>query len=307
MPKDQRRKWVARVAGKTASWRLSACSRCLCFPSNRRFSGLVKTGMQKAIEQKPVQTLLLSEIHVLMMILDPDHKLRSRLSPDLEAKIKVLLDDISKRVASGSLQLIQAHEVLSQHISDILMSVKDGQKRKPPGEHREVEIRMAGGGAGMHRDRGIPTSRSSACPVDCLARRRRTSIWKNLCDGVEFVRTFSDQELIAAGVDPSLVANPDYVKAAPVLRDIEMFDAGFFGYSPKDAALMDPQQRLFLEVCWEAFENAGYDPTDYPGKVGVMPSAGGIVSTYLIAKIGHPDLPWPDRKHGAHQQRAGIF
>lgn len=115
--------------------------------------------------------------------------------------------------------------------------------------------------------------------------------WKNLCQGVESIRTFSDRELIAAGVDPSLVANPDYVKAAPVLRDVEMFDAGFFGYSPKDATLMDPQQRLFLEVCWEAFENAGYDPTDYPGKVGVIASAGGIVSTYLIAKIGHPDFP----------------
>ncbi|MEJ0079196.1 MAG: SDR family NAD(P)-dependent oxidoreductase [Alphaproteobacteria bacterium] len=115
--------------------------------------------------------------------------------------------------------------------------------------------------------------------------------WKNLCDGVESIRTFSDQELVAAGVDPSLVANPDYVKASPVLRDVEMFDAAFFGYSPKDASLMDPQQRLFLEVCWEAFENAGYDPTDYPGKVGVISSAGGIVSTYLIAKMGHPDFP----------------
>src|SRR5947208_12000107 len=115
--------------------------------------------------------------------------------------------------------------------------------------------------------------------------------WKNLCAGVESIRIFSDQELIAAGVDPSLVANPAYVKAAPVLRDVEMFDAGFFGYAPKDASLMDPQQRLFLEVCWEAFENAGYDPTDYPGKVGVIASAGGIVSTYLIAKMGHPDFP----------------
>ncbi len=115
--------------------------------------------------------------------------------------------------------------------------------------------------------------------------------WKNLCDGVESIRTFSDQELVAAGVDPSLVTNPDYVKAAPILRDVAMFDAGFFGYSPKDASLMDPQQRLFLEVCWEAFENAGYDPTDYPGKVGVISSAGGIVSTYLVAKMGHPDFP----------------
>ena len=115
--------------------------------------------------------------------------------------------------------------------------------------------------------------------------------WKNLCDGVEFIVFFSDQELVAAGVAPSLVANPDYVKAAPILRDVEMFDASFFGYSPKDATLMDPQQRLFLEVCWEAFENAGYDPTDYPGKVGVLSAGGGVVTSYLIAKLHHPEFP----------------
>jgi acyl transferase domain-containing protein/surfactin synthase thioesterase subunit/acyl carrier protein len=115
--------------------------------------------------------------------------------------------------------------------------------------------------------------------------------WKNLCDGVESITFFSDQELVQAGIDPALVANPNYVKAAPMLRDVEMFDAAFFGYSPKDAALMDPQQRLFLEVCWEAFENAGYDPTNYPGKVGVLSAAGGIVSSYLIAKMRHADFP----------------
>ena len=102
--------------------------------------------------------------------------------------------------------------------------------------------------------------------------------WKNLCQGIESITFFSDQELAAAGVDPSLVANPNYVKAAPMLRDVEMFDASFFGYSPKDAALMDPQHRLFLEVCWEAFENAGYDPTGCPGKVGVLATAGGVVT-----------------------------
>jgi acyl transferase domain-containing protein/surfactin synthase thioesterase subunit/acyl carrier protein len=115
--------------------------------------------------------------------------------------------------------------------------------------------------------------------------------WKNLCGGVESITFFSDQELVAAGVDPSLVANPSYVKAAPLLRDVEMFDASFFGYSPKDAALLDPQQRLFLEVCWEAFENAGYDPTGYPGKVGVLSAGGGIVSSYLLAKLHHSDFP----------------
>ena len=96
---------------------------------------------------------------------------------------------------------------------------------------------------------------------------------------------------MAAGVDPALISNPSYVKAAPILRDVEMFDAAFFGYSPKDAALMDPQQRLFLEVCWETFENAGYDPADYPGKIGVLSTAGGVVTSYLLAKLHHAELP----------------
>ena len=76
-----------------------------------------------------------------------------------------------------------------------------------------------------------------------------------------------------------------------MLRDVEMFDASFFGYSPKDATLMDPQQRLFLEVCWEAFENAGYDPVAYPGKVGVLSAGGGVVTSYLLAKLHHAELP----------------
>jgi acyl transferase domain-containing protein/surfactin synthase thioesterase subunit/aryl carrier-like protein len=115
--------------------------------------------------------------------------------------------------------------------------------------------------------------------------------WKNLCEGVESITFFSDQELLSAGVEPSLVAHADYVKASPILRDVEMFDASFFGFSPKDAALLDPQHRLFLEVCWEACENAGYDPTACPGKVGVVASSGGVVSTYLMAKLHHADLP----------------
>ena len=115
--------------------------------------------------------------------------------------------------------------------------------------------------------------------------------WRNLCDGVESVTFFSDQELVSAGVDPAMVAHPNYVKAAPILPDVEMFDASFFGYSPKDATLMDPQQRLFLEVSWEAFENAGYDPAGYPGKVGVLSSGGGVVASYLLAKLHHSDFP----------------
>ncbi|MGN6569996.1 MAG: type I polyketide synthase [Pseudolabrys sp.] len=117
------------------------------------------------------------------------------------------------------------------------------------------------------------------------------AFWDNLCNGTESITFFSDAELLAAGVPPSLIANPNYVKAAPILRDAEMFDAAFFGLSPKEAALMDPQHRLFLEVAWEAVENAGYDPYSYPGKIGVVSACGGVVSSYLLANVDHDEFP----------------
>ena len=71
--------------------------------------------------------------------------------------------------------------------------------------------------------------------------------WQNLCNGVESISFFSDEEVLASGVDPMLLNNPNYVKAKPAIADIELFDAEFFGYSPKEAQLIDPQQRLLLE------------------------------------------------------------
>jgi acyl transferase domain-containing protein len=107
--------------------------------------------------------------------------------------------------------------------------------------------------------------------------------WHNLRNGVESISFFSDDELIAAGVDPALLRDPNYVRARPVLDDVEHFDAAFFGYSPREAELMDPQHRLFLESCWQALEDAAYDPSSYEGLIGVF--GGANVSTYLHALI----------------------
>ncbi|HSP77942.1 MAG TPA: type I polyketide synthase, partial [Myxococcaceae bacterium] len=104
--------------------------------------------------------------------------------------------------------------------------------------------------------------------------------WRNLCNGVESISFFSDEELKAAGVSPQQLEDPSYVKASPVLPDIEHFDAGFFGYTPLEARLMDPQQRLLLECAWEALESAGYDPDKNPDPVSVF--AGTRTSTYLF-------------------------
>src|SRR5262249_27006236 len=111
------------------------------------------------------------------------------------------------------------------------------------------------------------------------------------CNGVESVNFFSDEELLASGLESSLLQNPAYVKASPILRDIDKFDASFFGYSPKEASLIDPQHRLFLEVAWEAFEDAGYYPGCEDGIAGVCAGAGGVVTSYLVAHQGHPLLP----------------
>ncbi len=104
--------------------------------------------------------------------------------------------------------------------------------------------------------------------------------WRNLCDGVESISFFTAEEMIEAGVDPETARHPSYVAARPVLDDIAGFDAGFFGLSPRMAALTDPQQRLFLEVCWEALEQAGYARPEHRGRVGVF--GGCNLSTYLL-------------------------
>ncbi|MHC5763066.1 beta-ketoacyl synthase N-terminal-like domain-containing protein [Nostoc sp.] len=113
--------------------------------------------------------------------------------------------------------------------------------------------------------------------------------WQNLCNGVESISLFNDDELVAQGVDRACLQDPNYVKAGFVLEDIEMFDASFFGYSPREAEILDPQQRVFLECAWEALENAGYDPKSDNNLIGVY--AGGNLSTYLLNNLAsHPDL-----------------
>lgn len=97
--------------------------------------------------------------------------------------------------------------------------------------------------------------------------------WQNLANGVESVSWFSDEELTASGIDPSLLKNPNYVKASAVLEDIDLFDAPFFDFNPTEAEITDPQHRLFLECAWSALENAGYDPQRYRGKTGVYGGA----------------------------------
>ncbi len=109
------------------------------------------------------------------------------------------------------------------------------------------------------------------------------AFWSNLCAGIESVSFFDDAELLAAGVDPALVADPRYVKARGVLADADLFDAAFFNLTPREAELMDPQHRVLLECAWEALERAGYDSARTAARIAVFAGAG--LNSYLLANL----------------------
>lgn len=113
--------------------------------------------------------------------------------------------------------------------------------------------------------------------------------WQNLKNGVESIASLTDEQLQSSGLDASAIANSNYVNARGTLADIDLFDAAFFGFNPKEAELTDPQHRLFLECAWEAIESAGYDPDLYPGRIGAFAGTGW--NSYLFNNLrSHPSL-----------------
>jgi phthiocerol/phenolphthiocerol synthesis type-I polyketide synthase E len=112
--------------------------------------------------------------------------------------------------------------------------------------------------------------------------------WRNLRGGVESLTELTREELLAAGEDPAMIDAPNYVPVARMIEDIDLFDAQFFGSSPREAEVLDPQQRLILQCAWEALESAGYDSETYPGLVGVY--AGCKLNLYLWNIYSNPGI-----------------
>lgn len=107
--------------------------------------------------------------------------------------------------------------------------------------------------------------------------------WVNLREAKSSIRFFTREELLAAGNDPTLIDHPQYVAARGVLEDSDLFDAAFFGFSPREAGLMDPRNRVFLECAWHALEHAAIDPATFPGPIGLY--AGASPSSYLLRRF----------------------
>ena len=109
------------------------------------------------------------------------------------------------------------------------------------------------------------------------------TFWQNLVGGVESIRRLDPEELVARGRDRADVLAPGFVPAHGVLDGFDLFDAEFFGYRPREAEGIDPQQRLFLEVAWEALEDAGCDPARHVGPIAVF--AGSSANQYLHEQL----------------------
>ncbi|WP_171133156.1 MULTISPECIES: type I polyketide synthase [unclassified Ruegeria] len=115
------------------------------------------------------------------------------------------------------------------------------------------------------------------------------AFWKLLSEGRTGAARLSDADLLARGVTRKELADPNYVKVAHILPDMENFDAGFFGFSPREASILDPQHRHFLQCGWEVLEDAGWMPESFDGRIGVY--AGSGMQSYLpFNLLSNPDL-----------------
>jgi amino acid adenylation domain-containing protein len=119
--------------------------------------------------------------------------------------------------------------------------------------------------------------------------RSPRELWQLLSEGREGLTHFTREALHGANLPPELLEDATFVPTVGMLEDAAHFDAAFFGYSPQEAQLTDPQQRLFLECSWEALEDSGYDPRRYPGGIGVFGGAG--VPRYWLQRVASLGSP----------------
>lgn len=122
----------------------------------------------------------------------------------------------------------------------------------------------------------VPDTAIAIIGMSCRFAQARgiDAFWDMLSNGREAIQTYSEEELLASGCSSSLLRNRNYVPRGAPLDDMECFDASLFGLSRRDAAIMDPQHRHFLECTWEALENAGHTPQGFDGVIGVFAGTG---------------------------------
>ncbi len=216
-------------------------------------------------------------------------------SPGLEAAIaevwaavlgltQIGADDGFFDLGGRSLQMVQAHRKLQ---TEIAPGVEITTLFQYPTVRGLARFLTAGAAEPTPTRDRAPMHREPIAIVGLAGRfpgaANPAEFWENLVNGTDSITHFTDAELQDAGITLEKMADPDYVKARGVLADVDKFDAAFFGIPPKEADVLDPQHRLFLETAWEALEDAGCDTERYGGTVGVW--AGSSLNTYLLHNL----------------------
>jgi len=166
--------------------------------------------------------------------------------------------------------------------SDFLLEAEDRARHQRYPQHNSQ--RDPNDGNGSVRDAVAIIGMSGRFP----GAANLDQLWRNLCNSVESISFFTPEEL-GPGIEEQLRNDPDYIRARGLIEGADLFDASFFGISPLEASVMDPQQRVFLELAHQALENAGYAPERYKGRIGVFAGIGDN-HYYTINLLSHPDL-----------------
>src|SRR6185369_3765306 len=212
---------------------------------------------------------------------------------------KVGLDDNFFDLGGHSLLLVQVHARLREELGLELSAIdlfkyptigSLAQHAQAPDTSHEEWLVQARGRADVRR--GQKEVEPDIAIIGMAGRfpdaANLREFWLNLRNGVESMREFSEDEMLAAGVSEELLRQDRYVRRGTELKDPEFFDAEFFGFTPREAEAMDPQQRIFLECAWEALEDAGYDSSSYPLPIGMF--AGAATNTYMFQLISNREL-----------------
>jgi 3-oxoacyl-(acyl-carrier-protein) synthase len=214
---------------------------------------------------------------------------------------KVGVEDNFFDLGGHSLLLAQVHSrlasALGRDVADLTLldlfrypTVRSLAAWLTPGEQDEPSQRSGLSRAAVGRD-SFYTEGAAVAIVGMSGRFPGADgveqFWENLKAGVDSINFFSPEALGASGLPDALLADPGYMPARGVIAGSSELDAPFFGYSPREAELVDPQRWLFLECCWEALEDAGYEPARFPGDIGVFAGVG--MNTYVLNLLADTD------------------
>jgi len=194
------------------------------------------------------------------------------------------LDDPFSALGGSSIQLVRLHAALRREFGTALELVELFELPTIATQAAKLDAERTASTVSITSTEHPRSSDDDAVAVIGVALRvpganDPDTFWRNLVDGVESISFFRQDEVEY----PEEFGKPGYVPAKGLVDDIDKFDANFFGILPKDAKIMDPQQRVFLELAWEAMERSGYTPETHTQRIGVY--AGAYFDTYLLTNL----------------------